>query len=59
MKQEKESHLYFSIPILGAWEYFLIFMKTPWADSAEDMSVRSAGAEGNGGMEGAPLLPTA
>lgn len=50
------SHLYFSITILGACEYFLMFMKTPWADSTEEMSVHSPGSKGNGGIEGALLL---
>lgn len=56
MKQAKQSHLYFSIAILGACEYFLMFMKTPWADSTEEMSVHSSRSEGNGGIEDAPLF---
>jgi len=55
MKQVKWSHLYFSVTILGACEYFLMFMKTPWLTTLRTC-LRSPGAEGNGGIEGARLL---
>lgn len=56
VKQAKQSHLYSSITVWGTCEYFFMFVKTPWAASTEDVSVRHPGAEGYRGAECATLL---